>query len=451
MPQDLEPHIGEWQYTGDITALGSLSLTMLAKSFEEIDVGNLDDMFPSTEIEERTIFIEQVIEGVGIMPVVDRGIPSGNFVQPARTRSFWVSPLLARQDDFIEQDSINQLRQAGTINQQNPPQKIVRDRVQQMVNMHRRLIDKLRADVLLGGIDHYEPRTNKHVNVSTQIPDHNFFKYNGYDQSKTAGTEITSELQLRTKNASGDQTGALSVYAQTDLETAMVPRREAFLFMDNEGRYAGVPWTDRRCDVVRCLQLIKQYFWKTNKNKLQEIVMSSELMTVLHQNEYISQFMGGGGVIVADSQKVATNTANNGPFTSSMVTFNEMGELNSLAGLRIRVIDGYYRDPADGQVKNYWPNHKVALVAPRHHQDRNATLGMTHHCVGESPDGKPGLWMRTGPDQQPPSPPGRTMQMGDAMMPFAKYPHWISVVTVAPESAIREGLILDQDLSFGTF
>lgn len=451
MPRELEPEITAPEYTGDIPALGSLQLTKLAKSFEQLEEGQLDDLFPSEMVEERTIIIEQVIEGLGIMPVVDYGVPAGNWVEPDRTRTFRESPLVLREDDFIAQDAINQLRKVGTTNQQSRPEEIVAKRVQKMTNRHKRTLDKFRADILLGGINHYDPRTNRTINVDTQIPDHNFFKFNGYDADKNAGADLTSEFNIRTTMTSTeDETGSLTVRAANSLSPGMKKRREAFLFMDNEGRYAGVPWTDRRCDVVRCLRLITQFLYRTNKNRFTEIVMSSDMKTLLHENEYISQFMGVPGMVVADQNKVSTNTAG-GPFTSSLVTFGSDGEVATLAGLRVRVLDGLYRDPADSTVKNYWPNHRVALVAPRHFRDPSATLGMTHHCVAEAPDASPGVWMRSGPDQQPPSPPGRTMQMGDAFLPFAVYPHWIAVLDVAEENAISDNLILSQDLTYGTF
>jgi hypothetical protein len=147
MPRELEPEISEWQYTGDIPALGSLQLTMLAKSFEQLEEGELDDLFPSENIPERTIIIEQVITGLGIMPVVDYGVPSGDFMMPDRTRSFRETPLVVREDQFISQDQINQLRKVGTTNERYEPEQIVSDRVQQMANRHQRTVDKFRADV----------------------------------------------------------------------------------------------------------------------------------------------------------------------------------------------------------------------------------------------------------------------------------------------------------------
>ena len=453
MPNELEPHISEPQYTGDEYAFGSPQLTMLARSFEQLEVGKLDDFFPDRNIDEETIVIEQVIEGLGIMPVVDKGVPSGNFMEADRMRSFTASPLYVREDDFIDISKVNQIRKAGTLNTRDNPTDIIQRRVQKMMNRHRRTVDKIRADIMLGGVDHFEPRTGKHINVDTQIPAHNFFSYNNYNSVKNAGADLTSEFKSRTMDLTktDDDTGAFTIEAASDLSPGIKPdRKEAFLFMDNQGRYAGVPWTDRRADVVRCIRMLKRYFNRTNKVKATHILMDDDLYTILHENEYISQFMGVPGMVVADDNKVATGTAS-GPFTSSLVSFNGEGELATIGGLPIKVMDGIYRDPEDSQIKKYWPDHKVVIAAQFHNEDRSARLGMTHHCIGEAPDGSGGVWMRSGPDQLPPSPPGKTMQMGDAFLPFAVYPHWISVIDVAPEGAIKDSLIINQDLDYGTF
>jgi hypothetical protein len=370
-----------------------------------------------------------------------------------RVRSFTATPLVVREDDFISQDQINQIRKVGTTNERNEPTEIVSQRVQKMMNRHKRTVDKFRADIMLGGIDHFEPRTGKHINVDTQIPAHNFFAYNNYNQSKSGGDDLTSEFESRAKDltSSSDPTGSMSIYAASDLSPGIKPdRKEAFWFMDNEGRYAGVPWTDRRADVVRCVRMMKQFFWKANKVKATHILMDDELYTVLHENEYITQFLGVPGMVVADEQKIATGSASGGT-TSSLVSFTAGGELATLGGLPIKVMSGIYRDPEDSKIKKYWPDNKIVIAAQYHNMDRSARLGMTHHCVGEAQDGTGGVWMRSGPDQQPPSPPGRTMQMGDAFLPFAVYPHWLMVVDVAPEGAISDSLIIPQELDYGTF
>ena len=170
MPQEFVPEITDYQYVGDIPNLGSLQLTMLARSFETVDIGGLGDMFPDENITERTIVIEQIIEGLGIMPIVRFGVPGGGFVESDRIRSMRVTPVAVREEDFIEQALINQLREPGTVNQASPQNQIIARRVQKLVARHTRVKDLFRARTLLGGINYTDPRTGVSIDVSTNIP-----------------------------------------------------------------------------------------------------------------------------------------------------------------------------------------------------------------------------------------------------------------------------------------
>lgn len=440
---ELVPSATNYEYIGDVTALGSLNLTMLARSYEQIEIGTLDDVFPSQDIPERTITIEQMVEGLGIMPIVRFGVPAGNFTENERIRRRQVSPALVRMDDFLDQGLINQLRQAGTYNEQYRPEQIVADRVRKMINYHKRTLDFFRSQVLLGRINYTDPRTKQTIDVSTYIPLHNLFNYDGYSTSVAAGGVITGTPYTAAKALSNTK-----------------GRNEALFFVDAQGR-AGVPWTHPQADIVRCLRLIKQFLFKTNKNRFTEMVMSSELYTILMENDYVKAYSGQLGLF-GNYPLTATNSSVDGGRNLSVsgigattnpayISYGPGGDIEAIAGVRIRVLDGLFRHPQTNQITNYWPANKVALIAPRHYLDASETLGLTHHCVAESPEGTPGLWMRTGPDQQPPSPPGRTMQMGDSFLPFAKYPEWISILTVCPEEELTSTLILKSMESYGTF
>jgi hypothetical protein len=437
---ELTPSSTNYEYIGDVTALGSLNLTMLARSYEQIEIGSLDDVFPSQNIPERTITIEQVVEGLGIMPIVRFGVPAGNFAENERIRRREVSPAVVREDDFLDQGLINQLRKAGTYNDQYNPQQIIADRVRKMINRHKRTMDFFRAQVLLGGINYTDPRTNQSINVSTHIPVHNLFHYKGFNATVAANATITG-----------------TAYTAATALTNDKGRTEALLFTDANGR-AGVPWTHPQADLVRTLRLIKHFLWKTNKNKFTEMVISSELYTVIQENEFVKAYSGQLGLFGdyarADGQpggRSITATGVGAVTSPQFISYGPGGDIEAIAGVKIRILDGLFRHPQTNTVTNYWPPNKVALMAPRHYQDAQETLGLTHHCVGESPDASPGLWMRTGPDQQPPSPPGRTMQMGDSFLPFAKYPEWIAILTVCEATEINDTLILGSMESFGTF
>lgn len=441
MPQEFNPEITPYEYIGDIPSLGSLQLTMLARSFESLDIGGLGDLFPDRTINERTIVIEQIIEGLGIMPIVRFGVPGGGFVEPDRIRSMRVTPAVVREEDFIEQALINQLRAPGTTNQQYNPNQIIQQRVQKLINRHTRTKELFRAKTLLGGISYTDPRTGVSIDVSTNIPEHNFFSYKGWNGSVAAGASVTI--------------GSGSYQALSALSND-AGRTEAAFFTSSDEKFA-VPWTHPRANIIRSIQLIAQYLQITNKNRFTEIIMSPTLLTAIQaNNEYLKAYQGLPGMLAINQQTntVAGNAAvgvSNTTLGAGQVTFGPGGRLTSIGGLRIREIDGLYRDPVTNTIKKYWPANKVALVAPRAANDSNATLGMTQHCVGESPDGQAGVYMRTSPDAQPPSPPGRVMQMGDAFLPFAIYPHWIANLTVCEESDLTSSLILEGNIGYGTF
>lgn len=441
---ELVPENTNFEYIGDESALGSLQLTMLARSYEQIEQGSLEDLFPSRDINERTIVVEQRIEGLAISPIVRMGVPAGNFAENARVQSRRFSPAMIREDDFLDQGYINQLRKPGTYNDQYQPTDIIADRVQQMINRRARTLAFFRAQVLLGGINYYDPRTNQSLDVATNIPEHNYFHYNGVDatlNTLAVGATIPNTVY------------SMGPYNSTKVVKG---RRDAMLFTDAQSR-AGIPWSDPQADIVRACRLIKQFLFKTNKNQFVEIVMNSDLYTLLHENLFIKAYSGSLGVFGNNTQdnsgglQISQIAPAGVRAPANAVSFGPGGDLQAIAGLRIRLIDGLFRHPETNTITNYWPGHKVAIVAPRHYQDATSTLGFTHHCVAESPEGTPGLWMRSGPEQQPPSPPGRTMQMGDAFLPFAVYPHWIAILDVCEPSHISQNLIINQMEHFGTF
>ena len=425
------PVTSAYEYIGDIPALGSLQLTKLAQSYEQLESQGLEDLFPTQVNNERTIVVETVREGLGIMPIVEFGKPAGNFMEPERIERRYFQPAVVREDDFIDQGLINQLRMPGTMNEAWAPMQLVERRVQKLVSRHNRTVQYLQAQVLQGGINYTDPRTNVSINVSTQIPVHNFFRYDGWD------TAVTSGAALGTSGYNAGKT-----------LTANKGRKEALLFTSKDGTggsgTAAVSWAHPRADIIRCLRLIKQYLMNTNKNLFTELVMSRDLYTVIQENEIILALMGGVGV-------VAGGSAVSGNATPPTIQFGPGGDITQIAGLKIRLIDTLFRNPVTNNIEKHWPSNLVALVAAKHMNNSSTTLGYTQKCVGEAPDGTPGLWMRTGPDQMPPAVPGRAMQMGDAFLPFAMYPQWISLLTVAETAEIESNLILRSDISYGTF
>ena len=445
MPQlayEMQANITPYQYVGDEPSFGSLQLTMLARSFEDLMPSNLDILFPKQLINERTLIIEQLIEGHAIMPPAVAGIPNGQFIEPNRLRRFSVTPQVFREDDSIDQMFVNQLRRPGTVNDQMQAQEWISKRVQQLLNRHRRTREIFQAQMLLGGWQYYDPRTRVAIDVSSNIPPHNFFDYNGWDATVSGGASLS--IMGRNFNALGALTPAKG-------------RTEAAFFTSTDG-FIGVPWTYPQADIVRSLRLILNYLYITNKNKFDTIVMNSQLMAVISTiNEYLKTWQGFPGLLINNlpTNSVAGNAvvaASERAPMPQQITFGPGGEITSIAGLKVILLDGIWRNPANNnQLEVYWPANKVALVASKSMSDPSANLGLTYHCSAESPDGAPGLWVRTMTDAPLPAPPGIMMQMGDCFIPFPIYPHWISILNVADPQALYTSLPILPDLSYGTF
>ncbi len=420
-----------YEYVGDIAALGGLQLTKLAKSFEWLESTPLDMFFPDETINERTIVVERVIEGIGIAPIVRMGVPAGNFFGSERIERRVEQPAFTREDDFLDQGLINQIRRYGTLNEQDPINNIIARRTRRLVNRQNRTKDFLRAQVLQGGINYTDPRTNVSINVSTYIPTHNMFRYDGFDRNVGGGADITG-----------------TAFKAGKALTNSKGRPEALFFTDVSG-FAGVPWTHPNADIIRCLRYIKHYLYNTNKNRYTDLVMSRDLYIILQENAFIKAYSGAIGMFVnADGAIVAPPASSAAP---PMVSFGPGGDITAIAGLNIILMDTMYGDPISGEVRFMWPSDLVAIVARNHVRDSSATLGFTHHCVGEAPDGRAGMWMRTGPDQQPPATPGRTMQLGNAFLPFAMYPQWIALINVCDQADLDANTFFSDDIANDTF
>jgi hypothetical protein len=422
-----------YQYIGEIPALGGVQLKMLANSYEILEQDTLDVFFPDRNINERTITVETIKYGIGTAPLVQPGVPAGNFLGNERIERRTFEPVYIREDDFVDQYTINQLREIGTINEVTPATEFIARRVQRLVNRQSATKKLLKALVLRGGVNYVDARTKVGINVSTNIPLHNFFRYDGWNAVLAAG------------GTAGNYTAAKNLINNK-------ARPEALFFTDSANRIA-VPWTNPNADIVRCLRMIRRYLANTNKNYMTDIVMSRDLLTVIMENNYIKTYNGTMGIFhtAPTTGYLESAGGTGGKASPGYVTFDAAGDLTSIAGLKITFVDDLLPDPETGKLSKIWPANQVALVARTHFQDRGQSLGFCHHPVGESPDQQPGLWMRVGPDQQPPAVPGRAMQLGNAFLPFAVYPQWISVVTVCEDADLELGTFFRTDIEYGTY
>lgn len=440
------PKTTPYEYIGEPPALGSLSLTKLARSYAELDTSDLSDLFPDQHNPERTIVIETMQETLDLMPLARPGVPVGSFLKNDRMYRRIVEPALFRQDDFIDQYLINQLRAPGTMNDLNPPQRIIEERVRKMVSNHNRTLDFFRIQVLLGGIDYECPYSGVKINVSTQIPQHNFFSYKGMPAPGVAAGDPTTLL--------GTTYEALAAMGNPADPTHVVKDREdALLFTSIDEKY-GVPWTHPNADIIRSIRYIKHMLKNANKNVFTDIYMSGDLYSVIQENQDVKARDGGMGYINHEkigSAGLEPASASNPNAASNLITYGPGGDIAAIAGVNIHTIDQIYTDPRDKTVKNMWPSHKVVLLARNHINDPGQTLGYTQYCVGESPDQTSGLWMRSGPEQAPPNTPGRSMQMGNSFLPYAMYPQWIAILDVCEPGDIDSRLNFRRYLDYGTF
>ena len=426
------PQSSPYEFVGEIPGLGSLELKQLAQSYAELDTTSLEEFFPTQNIIPRTITIETVKTSLGLMRMVDMGQVDAASMANDRIERRTVEPAVFRESDFFDIGFINQIREYGTLNEATPADEMIQRRIRKLVDKRNRTIDYFRTQVLLGGIDYTDPITKAVCKVSTQIPQHNFFHYNGYNDTKTPGASI----------------GVNGYTAYDNLENNK-NRPEALFFKTVDDKI-GAPWTEPKSDILHTLKYIQNWLRNTNKNVYTDIVMSHDLKTVLMENQLIKSYSGQYGVF---NWELGSTRGQNIPTvggTTPMVTFGPGGDLVSIGGLNIITVDNMFLNPRTNKHEKMWPNNVVAIVARRHFRDTQETIGQTVHPVAEGPNQQPGMWMWSSDvEYDPPNPPGRAVQIGDSFLPYATYPQWICILTVAEEEDVYSNTLLRSDLDYG--
>lgn len=390
--------------------------TELAQSYVPI-LGNspLKDLFPDEIIRERVVEIRQTFESVNtIFPVVYCGKPDV-LVGPnaGTTRSFYVQPLYIRESTHISHCEINYRVRPGTCNEPYDPKEQIDKVMRDMVLSHNLTWDVFRAMILTGGIRYTDPRSGVPVNVSSRIPAHNYFHYNN-----VAGIYGRNEANIfRSIN------DTLSTTPTT----------------------AGVSWADPTSDYVHTIMRLKRWFRDTNKAILTDIYMSSDMRDVLAGNLITRMAVGGFIPQYPSSEPLQLPT---GDRHYAMHVKMNQEEITQIAGLNVHVVETEFKDPIDGVTKRVWPKNKVVLVAQQDANGNRESVGRTQYCVSEEYLGNPGLWTRVQMETQIPAAPGMYIQMGNAGMPYIKYPHRVVHLTVASAEEIDNRLGLLGDLTF---
>lgn len=391
--------------------------TELAQSYVPIlNVSPLKELFPEETIWERVVEIRQTFEPVNtIFPVVYCGKPDV-LVGPNSgiSRAFYVQPLYIRESTHISHCEINSRVRPGTCNERYDPKEQIDKVIRDMVASHNLTWDVFRAMVLTGGIRYTDPRSGVPVNVTSRIPAHNMFHYN---------------------NVAG-------IYGRNEANIF----RSILDISSPDPQTAGVPWTDPMADIVNTISRIKRWNRDTNKSNITAMYMGPELRDILYGNYLVKMAMGGGFIpqVGGDSPLVL-----NGPDRFYSAHLGMSGDqIQSIAGVPIRIVETEYKDPVDGVTKRVWPKNKVVLVAEQDANGNSEPIGRTQFCVSEDYLGKPGLWSRTQMETQIPAAPGMYIQMGNAGMPYIKYPHRVIHMTVCGVQDINNRLGLLGDLMF---
>lgn len=391
--------------------------TDLAQSYVPIlGLSPLKELFPEETIWERVVEIRQTFEPVNtIFPVVYCGKPDV-LVGPnsGTTRAFYVQPLYIRESTHISHCEINSRVRPGTCNERYDPKEQIDKVIRDMVLSHNLTWDVFRAMILTGGIRYTDPRSGVPVNVSSRIPAHNFFHYNN-----VAGIYGRNEANL--------------FRSLQDTNTS-------------EPSSAGVPWTDPMSDFIYTISTLKRWFRDTNKAVLTDIYMGMELRDILYGNFVVKMALGGGYIPQVGGQFPLVT---DGPDRHYSMHIGLNGDtIISIAGLTVHIVETEYKDPVDGITKRVWPKNKVVLVAQQDTNGNREPIGRTQFCVSEEYLGKPGLWSRTNMETQIPAAPGMYIQMGNAGMPYIKYPHRVVHLTVGSIEDINNRLGLLGDLMF---
>ena len=402
--------------------------TELAKSFIPLEVTSpLTEIFPNENIWERIVVIDRIFQTVPtIFPVVKWCKPD-LFVdnQGRSTVRKYYEPLPIRQSMQICWGEINNTVAEGTMNERANPQDIIANKIREHIRSHNLTWDVYRAMMLNGGIVYTDPRTQVPVNISAMIPPHNLISYNN-----TSGWNGRNEANLFRSLVDSNAAGNATI---------------------------GVPFTNPDIAIVDLFRKLKRWCKDTNKvvitdcychpDMMEIILMSNEMK--LAQGGIVPKFGAVSGDRTTESAVIVTPGSN--PMLTNAVGLGASGDLVSIAGINMHTVDTIYKDPVDGIDKRVFPKNKLIFVARVDSEGRPEAPGRTQFCVSENSDGTPGLWTRTEEQTRIPAAPGMAMQMGNAGLPYLKYPDRIIHMKVAEVEEVNARLGLVGDLGFGMF
>jgi hypothetical protein len=415
-PYNYGPYISPYITTGTTEPQWGRVFTELADSYIPLVAQTpLTELFPIETIEAQTVVVRQTMEpNHTIFPIVLPCKPDV-LVGPnyGRERMFYVQPLFIRQSTSLCYGEVN--NRVRNCNDPYPTGEQIQKMIEDMVAEHNLTWDVFRARMLLGGIRYTDPRTGVFSDVASNIPAYNLFSYN-----VTAGIGGRNEARV------------FRTYEDTN---SINPTN------------IGVSWANPNSDFVYTVQTIKHWFKVTHKSDLTAAYISPELRAVLSTNN-ISLWSSGHMLMWQNNAGLNIESSASGAHYAPLLRFGDDGMLISIAGIELRELNTQFIDPVDGINKRVWPKNKVVFVSEVSPTGQRQAPGRTQFTIGESPEGKPGLWTRTNMETHIPAAPGMYLQMGNAGMPYLTYPYRVVHVTVASLEDINNRLALQGDLNF---
>ncbi|WP_238446399.1 major capsid protein [Desulforamulus ruminis] len=435
----------------DIQTLDSVVLTELAQTFENYQ-SNVGIFFPSRNVPVKKVEIEKVYGGAGMASIVDPNKPDvlGENRTVEKTAK---EPIYGRETFHVATDTLNNLRQPGTLNERYGRQYIA-DETKRYVARNDLLFDFLRCQMLQGGVNYTDPRTQKTVSVDAGIPASHILTNLPAKQWNDPDAPVVDDIEAMKQVIRDDGKVQPTHIMMTSTMRGYLSKNKQVLARGESARDTGfVVYADGELTKICGLTIVIQ---DTVYEALTPAVMPTATLTVTQaspaEGNNIELTIGGvkSGTYTAvagdTAAKVAANLANfiNGnpampvvaTVAAAVITLTPKDHLKNQSivltatGNITQTITGSPLNVATGglvkTVTKLLPDHKVVLACL---EFAGEPLGRTDFVIGEHPEGKPGIWSRA-VDSVPPNPPGAYVQVGRAGMPYLRHPDWVVVRTV---------------------
>lgn len=414
------PHISPWTVTNSGEFANDSIYTELVNSMLPItNVSDLSNLFPNNFINATHIeVVQQLTSQQTLTPVVDSTKP-GVFtgLRGQGTRKRYISPIYLRDAKALSHLELANMTVASPDPQSaGSVEAKVTEILEQMVGSMNLTWDVFRARILLGSINYTDPRTGVTVDVDAHIPAHNIWRYD------------------RQEGFKGRQDAA--IFTRLQDSNAIDPVN------------IGVGWADPNADIISTVHHYNAYHRYTNKTRITDMFMSPELNEVIKMNNQVRLAMGGTAFnLPIRGQSISRD--NPDPIYMSSFAMNTDGTLASIGGVPISIVNTQYIDPVQGVQRQEFPIDKVVMVSQVDANNREEAVGVTQYCLGEEVNGTPGIWVRVQDETVAPNAPGITIMMGNAGIPYLKYPYKVGHLTVSSVQDLRSRMRVQGDLQYG--